>query len=110
MAAFPSPSPGAPSGNAPPVPQGAPSSGGNPLEMLASKGGDSGSLLQVILTFLAGMGGGTLLEHLQKLIKGGGRGGPPKPGQPGQPGQPSPGGGMPPGMTPQMLAQLAQRG
>ena len=76
--------------------------------MLASKGGDSGSLLQVILTFLAGMGGGTLLEHLQKLMKGGGKGGQPKPGQPGQPGQP--GGQMPPGVTPEMLAMLAQRG
>ena len=70
---------GMPPGMAPQPPQQAPQQqGSSPLSALASKGGsgDTGSLLSMILTFLAGMGGGAFMDKLPKMLSGmgGGRG------------------------------------
>lgn len=95
MAAFPPniPSP-SPSGD-----MGAPQAPVSP--QLADKGSPlSGSLLQMILAFLAGNGIGPLISNLQKLSGKGGPGAKAKGGQTTRPGQP-PQGQIPPGSPPQ---------
>ena len=89
-----------------PPPPGAQSAG----QLAQKPGGSTGSLLQMILTFLAGAGLKETMTSLQKIVgkshkamdpnaKSPGGGGAPPPGQPPQ-------GGLPPGMTPQMLQQI----
>src|SRR5882757_5833902 len=76
MAGFPPSMPppgGAPQG--PPSPAQA-TPGANPLSDLAGKGGsgNSGSLLQMILTFLAGSGLNSTIDSIHKLMGKSGRG------------------------------------